>query len=415
MVHTDIDGKIIRLRRNLYVLLCVTAITLYLFAIFKYSFNAPYGDDYDAILYFLNQFSVQNFEDKFSLVLSQHNEHRIVLDRLFAIFSWKIFGQVNFTHLIWMGNLGWFLVIWLFWKWAKSKQVTFIEFVPVIICLLTFCHHELMTWAMASIQQYYQILFVICSLFLLTSNHTYWALFFYVLATYTGGGGIILGPMIILYYLTSKNFRNASIALAIVALVTALYFYWPQYITNPQSPGSIKILFRPDLSLEFILGFLGSAGNIPKIGLPSGIVFGSLLCLLWANKYSFNKKHNPFLWWTFIYIILVAILTAITRGGFGVLYAQTTSRYTQYSLLIMAITYLSYLLGVSNPKKRNTIFWIGLSFSLILFTYWYPRGNVAIKSRYLDLSAGKISYPNAIHPQEILQKSKELKIFGETN
>ena len=404
----------VNLQRKLSVSLCILAITFYLFAIFKYSFNAPHGDDYDAILYFLNQFAVQNYEDKVLLVLSQHNEHRIVLDRLITISSWKIFGQVNFTYLIWIGNLGWFLVIWIFWKWAKSKQVTFIEFAPIIICLLTFCHYELMTWAMASLQQYYQILFAICCLFFLTSNRNYWALFFFTLATYTGGGGIILGPTIILYYLISKNPSKASINIVVVTIVTLLYFYWPQYLANPQSPGSAKILLRPDLFLEFTLGFLGSAGNIRKIGLSSGIIFGGLLFLLWANKYSFNKKHNPFLYWTFLYIVMVAILTAATRGGFGVLYAQTTSRYTQYSLLILVTIYLSYLLESNNSKKRRAIFFIGLGFSTILFSYWYPRGNVAIKARYLELSAGKISYPDVIRPQEILQKSKELKIYGET-
>ena len=71
----------------------------------------PYRDDYDAIFGFLNQYPDLHFPQNFLFLFSQNNEHRIVLDNLISLSMVTLTGSF---HFIWIGNLGWLLIICLF-------------------------------------------------------------------------------------------------------------------------------------------------------------------------------------------------------------------------------------------------------------------------------------------------------------
>ena len=89
-----------------YFFACI-ALILYCTAIFRFAANFPTGDDYDAILNFLNQFSELDLKQQILSILSQHNEHRIALNKIISLVILKFSGQINFVQLIWIGNLGW--------------------------------------------------------------------------------------------------------------------------------------------------------------------------------------------------------------------------------------------------------------------------------------------------------------------
>lgn len=398
-------------QKKIVFLLTFAAIALYLITVWRFSVDIPYADDYDAILAFINSVAELDIKSLTLSILHQHNEHRIAFNRIIELLSFKLSGNVNFSQLIWIGNVGWFLVIGIFWRWARKKGVSLIEFCPVVITLLAFSHHELMTFAMASIQQYYQLLFCILGVYFMVSNRIYNAMFFYILGMFSGGGGVVLGPVMALYYLFSRKWKSLFICLTFIGLVTVCYFYFLEYTRSTQDLHPFEILVQPGLFSGFILGFIGSIGNINKLGLPSGILFGSMFLYFFLKKVSQLSRNEPFLLWSGLYIISVAALTAMARGGFGILYAQTTSRYTQYSLVFVAIIYLGYLLGASNLKVRKIIFWIGLGFSVILFTYWHRIGVNAIKERFVELSSGKIMYPDTPRAKEILHRAQRDKIW----
>ena len=143
---------------------------IYVWAVLRYTVNMPYWDDYGAILNFLNNYVNSSFFEKLKLIFSQHNEHRIVFNRLIEIAQYKLFGEVNFLYLIIIGNFGWGLVILLLWNYTKKSSCSLLLFTPVIFFMLTFVHFELMTWAMASLQQYYQILFSLLAIYFMVTN-----------------------------------------------------------------------------------------------------------------------------------------------------------------------------------------------------------------------------------------------------
>jgi hypothetical protein len=61
--------------------------------------------------------------------------------------------------MIWIGNIGWFLIVFLFWKFSKNNHLSFVEFSPILIGMMCISHYELMTMAMAGVQHYFQVFF----------------------------------------------------------------------------------------------------------------------------------------------------------------------------------------------------------------------------------------------------------------
>ena len=212
-------------QKKIVFLLTFAAIALYLITVWRFAVDIPYTDDYDAILAFINSVTELDIKSLTLSILHQHNEHRIAFNRIIELLSFKLSGNVNFTQLIWIGNVGWFLVIGIFYRWASKKGVSLIEFCPVVIILLAFSHHELMTFAMASIQQYYQLLFCILGIYFMVSNRIYNAMLFYILGVFSGGGGVALGPVMALYYLFSRKWKSLFVCLAFIGLTSAIYFY----------------------------------------------------------------------------------------------------------------------------------------------------------------------------------------------
>jgi hypothetical protein len=69
------------------------AAIIYGCTVLRFAFNQPVGDDYDAILAFLNQYAAAQPAEQFHLFVRQHNEHRIFFTRLVTILDLKIFNH----------------------------------------------------------------------------------------------------------------------------------------------------------------------------------------------------------------------------------------------------------------------------------------------------------------------------------
>ena len=74
---------------NFIVLVCQTAL------------NLPIWDDFDSVLFFVNQYLEEpSLQNRIALVLAQHNEHRIIINKLLTLLSLVLFSEVNFRFLI---------------------------------------------------------------------------------------------------------------------------------------------------------------------------------------------------------------------------------------------------------------------------------------------------------------------------
>ena len=386
------------------------ALVIYALTVFRYSYNMPVGDDYDAILAYLNQFVVSSPAEKIHLFFTQHNEHRILLTHLISISELAIFGKINFIHLIWFGTVGWFLSIAAFWYFSQKEGITPFEFAPSAIVLLTFSHHEMMTWAMTSIQQYYQVCFGIMAIGFMVNKRVFPSSVFYAAAIFTSGGGMSLVPLVNLYYLSQRNWRELSISLAITTLVLVIYFVLLPY-SSPPSSKILETVLNPSLLIGYFVGFIGALGNIYEYGYASLLCCGLILLVLFGCKAKEGQKQSPFFFWICIYILITALLTALNRSDQGI-YTSGDSRYSEYSLLFSASVYSIYLICTKSIQAKNAVVKIFFLFSVALFCFWYPRALFHMGDRLYWLSNNIKTHPNWDWAIEIKKESARLGVFN---
>lgn len=382
---------------------------LYFMTIHRFAINQPVGDDYDAVLTFLNQYAIARPIDQFFLIVQQHNEHRILLTRLAALLDLKIFEQINFVHLIWIGNLGWLMTIFAYWIFSRKYLLNLAEFGPAAIALLSFSHFDMMTWAMTSISQYWQVCFSVFAIGLMVRNRFIYSQFFYIAALFTSGGGIALAPIFTAYYFLQKKWRDFWINIALTATLIATYFLLLPYRAPPSSR-ILEALSQPQLLIGYFLGFIGGLGNNYDFGILTIMVCGSVLFLLFLIRSKSMYQSTPFLWWTVMYIFITALLAALNRSVLGIA-SSGDSRYSEFSLLLAASLYISYLASASSPKLRKKVVWLGFLISIVIFTYWYEQSKRPLLDRRFWLENNIQTHPNWPAAQEIGRRSIELGIM----
>ena len=395
--------------RSFYLYAGVLAIATYLLTVHQYAYNMPAGDDYDAVLGFLNRYVQSDLKGKIWLFFSQHNEHRILLTHLISIIDLYLFDEVNFLHLIWFGALGWILSVVAFWYFSKKEGISFIEFIPAGIILLSFSHYEMMTWAMTSIQQYYQVFFGILAIGYMTKNRFSISMLFYILAIFTSGGGMSLVPLVNLYYLFHKNWRKAFICFAITLTTLVAYFLLLPY-NAPASTKILQTLMQPQIFIAYMIGFVGGLGHIQEVGSMSFLSCGLSLILLFSAKAKVAYKKYPFLFWICVYVIITAVLAALNRSNEGI-QSSGDSRYSEYSLLFLASTYLIYIASAKNQKQRKILTFVVFIISLGVFSFWHLRSIAPLVDRHYWLSNGIKTHPNWEHALSIKNESARLGVF----
>ena len=381
---------------------------IYLLTIHRFAFNQPYGDDYDAILAFLNRYVQASPSEQIQLFFSQHNEHRIFLTHLIVILDLSLFGNINFIHLIWFGTFGWFMSIYALWFFSKKYGITLTEFTPAAILLLSFSHYEMMVWAMTSIQQYWQVTFGIMAIGFMVNRNFYRSMIFYMAAIFTSGGGMALVPLINLYYLVNRQWKDLFVCASLTAIALLTYFFLLPY-QAPPTRQIIEILFHPHLFLAYFFGFIGGLGKIHDLGLASYLLTGLMLFLLLTKKAIEIKNRCPFYFWLCIYVLLTAVLAALNRSILGV-ETSGDSRYSEYSLLFAASTYLAYIY-LAKDKFRTQIIWIGFAIAAVIFTYWYETSKPYLIDQRYWLENGLKTHPNWEEAQKIRARSIDLGII----
>lgn len=385
------------------------AILLYSFAIHKYSFNFPYLDDYDAILRFLNHLTNRPHLEYISIIFDQHNEHRIVLAHIISALSLEIFGVVNFRMLIYFGHLAWLLVITIFWRYAQGRSIGLAEFVPVILVLLSFSHWEMMTWALTSIVQYWQVLFCLLSIYSLTNGRLIAAGIFCLLGVFSGGGAITLLPLFCLYFIAQKSWRTLVYFVAYFGVVLLTYFYFIPYIP-PSANTLLMAIKQPLIFFAFLFGFLGGSMNFSFIGPASFIGSGILIFGLLIKKFHSIYDKNDFLTWVIIFILMYGLLGALNRSYLGIS-AGGISYYSVYSLILICCIYLKYLIIISSSAGRLRVRIFGTLFGMLLFSYWSWKAPIHLEDRHHLLSHGYIIHSDKVSAERVLEVSKAKKVF----
>lgn len=398
-----------------YLILTLPVVIFY-FLFFKYTVNAPINDDYQAILDSVNKLiSTDSYSEKIKILFSQHNEHRIVYDRIWAIISYKLHTHVDFNFLSFVGNLSLLGIGIIFIKRFSLLQKPFILFFPVTVFLFNVTSWENITFAMASLSNFTVYLFILISLGFITSDtsekksNLYLAFLFLFLASITQGGGLFLIPISILVLLYKKEYRNTIIYGLLSVGLAILYFY------NFQKPshnmGAIESIleFKHNVVL-FAFAFLGNAFNYylvynnPIYSVHFTMVVGALFFFLFLYiTYTKYYKKNLFIYSLMLLLVMSAFITAVSRISFGVETAGA-SRY-RINGIIFFITLYFWFIETKDVKKPKYLYTI-LIISIVYYFSINLRQSQYLYIREKQTYAGILNY-NYGNP-EILNGEKSM-------
>ena len=346
---------------------------------YKYSVNIPINDDY-AILDFLNKIiSTDSVYEKIKLIFAQHNEHRIVYDRIWALISYKLSQQVNFNILALIGNLSLIPIFIIFAKKTQELNKNLIYLIPISVLIFNITFYENMTFAMATLSNLTVFVFSLLSIHFFTkidlsNKNLTLAITFFVFATLTQGSGLFLIPIGLIILLYKKDRKKLLIFTVFSLIVVALYFYG--YNKPPSSPSLLTTLLDFKIkTILFVFAFLGNAFDYnliftkeleDSVGITT--ILGFLFFLIYLNtiKTKYYKK-NLFNFTVISLIILTGFITGVTRSQLG-LDTAASSRYRINGIILIIGIYIWFI--ETNTIKQKYLIYVSIgltSFCYLMF------------------------------------------------
>ena len=372
----------------------------------------PYWDDYDSVLNWLYKFSHSaSLMGRFTLLLRQHNEHRILFDRLIELLDLHLFGVVNFLYLNlfgFFGLIGTFLLIFMI---GRRFNVTVYELIPVSLLLFTFSQHDLISFAMASIQMYWNLFFSILAIIIITKSYDLMSIIVgflvSVLAAFTSAGGLILFPTILLFYVFTKHYRHAIAWLILSSSVFFVYFILLHYHQTAAGLASHKYAANHiGLYATYIFLFLGNMAHTQSRAIVTSIAAGTAWLYLLIRKRS--TVHAPMIITTLL-ILATAAADGLSRIALGMGVALS-SRYTPYSALLLSALYIETITCMRTNVARSIIFTVGMAFSLLFYAGWYNAGVASMQAKQ-SLLESELVYPVQSRALVIMRNAIRSKLF----
>ncbi|GAB3783425.1 hypothetical protein GCM10028818_41410 [Spirosoma horti] len=393
----------------------------------QYAVNIPKWDDHALRAFLFNFDRESTLTGKIYQLFRQHNEHRIVFDRLVSTLDYQLFGKLNYVHLMLVGNLSLVGLLWVFMAALRRSRPdvsdqSALYAVPIAWLLFNLSQWENMFWGMAALQNFSVVLWVIAAFYFL-SYTTHWRLAFVagVLATITSGNGLMVWPLgflILVLRLPAYSGKGSRTAygpilgwLVGAAIVVALYF------AGFEKPDGVKYV-KPGL-IDLTKGWFAVIGAAAE-ALPTNsplrtcILLGGLMTLFVIGIVGWSLLTNRllvsslvhrfvspkvaagkpvyslssitvFFWSCAAFILGTSAVVAWARTGAGI-DLLITSRYKMYSLTGLALLYLYGAAMLPKPALRwwlmgglvsSVLFAVLSYFSFLNETIWWRHWNTA--------------------------------------
>jgi hypothetical protein len=350
-----------------------------------YAVNVAKWDDHALREFLYNFDQAPGVSEKIYQLFKQHNEHRIVYDRIITVLDYYLTGKLNFRHLMLIGNLSLVGLLILFGAVLRREKQPILYALPVSLLIFNLSQWENMYWGMAALQNFSVVLWVLGSLYFLSYTNR-WAVAFLlaVLATLTSGNGMLVWPLGFMLLALRIDGSPARLRQLLVwaggaTVIVALYFTgFEKPEGNPPARGTVPALIKSWLA------FNGAAAEIipGPAALRNSVLLGGALVLLtlilvcvyfWTYRAAilaipgrFRRPSSTtsrpipasalFFWSSAAFLLLTAAVVAWARTGFGV-DLIITSRYKIYALTLLALLY-TYSIVLAN-KILSKLFFAG--------------------------------------------------------
>ncbi|WP_157580070.1 hypothetical protein [Rudanella lutea] len=379
-------------------LLLAVPVCIVLATVLTYALNLPYWDDYLVQEQLLLLKSQPSGRLKLLHLFDQHWEHRIVWTRLVFAGWYKLNGVLNYYGLTLVGVSGLVALLGLLIRVFRQTGLSLFYLLPVPFWLFTLQSHENLLWAMASIQNFWVLVFALSSFYMLARPGAWsrlLALALAVLATYTSGNGslvLLAGLAVLIWQAFTHRVRLVWVGgwLAVTALSIAGYFYHYNRITFFPSP--FRYPFT-DWVKAFFVFFGAFADPYPYSGAaaygyenPLGLtlILGAILVgvggyMTWTDvwkqyqdrgvqtdKIALNNRVNlpDFFLATLLFLLVTAAITVYSRVGFAGPGYLLQGRYKVYSALTLAVVYLYTQFRLGQVQKTLSPWVLGVVASL---------------------------------------------------
>jgi hypothetical protein len=369
-------------------------IALFYFACYQYTYNFFYQDDFH-LLRFVTIFQDESvgFYDKIKTLYDQHNEHRIIIPRLFVLFDYYLQGHLDWQVLNTVAALYYLGIFTLFALVIRKIKLPIWYILPIALLIFQPAAYENFYWTISILQQVgnlFWAMFLFYSLVYFAPKYFWISIISIIILTFTHGNGLFAFGVGGLILFLQKRYKELFIWIAIMIAVAAFYFLGYYTAQNSNIAGSLS---NP---LRLIGCFGGFWGNFIKdffktndkimIAIGGGlIIFSSLLSINIKVIFTYffpNKKsainlqkgdESYFLLAIFIFLSITAGLVALSRSWSSI-EAGFQNRYLHNSVIALVLLYVSVLnlkLSVNFKKSFGIVFlFFGLFFNAFS---WYTK------------------------------------------
>ena len=146
----------------------ILLIVYFFYSFFRVTSDIPINDDYAVLENFTDIINSNSSFEKIKLIFKQHNEHRILYDKLWFFIDYKLFNQLNFNHLSFIGNLSLVGIFIFFFYKFKNKTTNSFFLLPVAVLIFNFSFYENITFSMAALSNFTVVLFSLLSIHFIT-------------------------------------------------------------------------------------------------------------------------------------------------------------------------------------------------------------------------------------------------------
>jgi hypothetical protein len=325
-------------------------------------FNAPIWDDYDALLWWpIKMMDAKSVWDWLTIVVQQHNEHRIAVVRI-AAWAMAMAGHIDFRVLTLLGNLtlvGFFCLAWLEFRHDVAAPV----FCAAALLMFQWSYFEASLMASAALPNIGVVMFSLASLFFALRGRAGGAaacIALSILAVGSQASGLLALPVAAAgAFLAGRRSRALAFALAAAAL-------WGAYFVNYYKPGGhpsmVAAFLHPIDAAHLFLVVVGGMSSWAS-AVPGAALLASIA---WLARRRLWREHPTAMLWI-AYLLLAAAAITVGRAGFGVIYA---SRYAIYSTSLAVVVLLSICATTRLANRAMIAALIAWCFAASLVASW---------------------------------------------
>jgi hypothetical protein len=373
------------------VLMLLFPLYLFILATLLFSVNIPNWDDYVVFLKYINTLVTTNaYADRIASLLRQHNEHRIVLARIWAVLNYDVLGQLDFRLLVWLGLLPWLGLYFFFWLRLGGREHLGRNALPLALLFFPFSQWESLVWATISIQHYGMAACAGFTLYAAAAGSFYQkqlSIVFASLGVFVSGSGFLVFPLCWALYLLDRKPRMLLTSTACCLACAVVYFNG--YVSPTQTSWSMyaQLLSRWE-SYQFAFTFLGSYTGEAKSALSLGILLAGCIPYLCLRL---KHRESRFALAVLLFCLGSGLLSAGARLDLFGLERALLPYHAIFSSLSLAAVYLAFAARASGR-------WITLTplFFVLLAAPWYvmtlQSGLASLTERSSSLTAGMRIY-----------------------